>query len=150
MNRLLLVLLLGLFSVTPALADNGIIRLQSAHDVATTMERLEGAARDKGLTIFARINHAQNARHAGLQLRPTELLILGNPGAGTTLMQCGHGIALDLPQKVLVLEDENGAVWLSYNDPAYLAARHTISGCREVIRKITTLLGTLATVATIP
>lgn len=150
MNRFLLVLLLGLFSVTPALADNGTIRLQSSHDVATTMDRLEGAARDKGLTIFARINHAQNARQAGLQLRPTELLIFGNPKAGTALMQCGHDIAIDLPQKVLVLEDENGAVWLSYNDPAYLAARHDISGCREVIRKITTLLGHLSTAATMP
>lgn len=150
MNRFTLALIATLFSVSQAQADNGIIRLQSSHDVSTTMDRLESAARNKGLTIFTRINHAKNAENAALALRPTELLILGNPKAGTPLMQCGQGIALDLPQKVAVLEDEEGAVWLSYNDPAYLAERHAVNGCQEVISRIGELLGNLARTATIP
>ncbi len=100
------------------------------------------------MTVFARINHAEGAEKVGKQLRPTELIIFGNPKVGAPLMQCGQSVAIDLPQKALIWEDEAGQVWLSYNDPKYLAKRHSINDCDEVIKKIETALGNFAKTAT--
>jgi uncharacterized protein (DUF302 family) len=143
----LFVLLLG---TTGAYADDGMIRVESAHDVKTTADRLEAALNEKGMNVFGRVNHAAGAEKAGMELRPTELVIFGNPKVGTPLMQCAHSVAIDLPQKALVWEDEEGKVWLAYNDPQYLKTRHAIEGCDEVIGKVSGALGNFAKAAAAP
>ena len=149
MFKLLLSVISILFFSTLAIADNGLVSVKSSHDVKLTADRLEKNLAMKGMTVFARINHAEGAQTVGKQLRPTELIIFGNPKVGAPLMQCGQSIAIDLPQKALVWEDEGGQVWLSYNDPKYLAKRHGIKGCDEVIKKIENALGNFAKMATI-
>ena len=111
----------------PAFADSGLIKVQSNHDVSTTADNLEQALKSKGMNVFARINHAEGAKKAEMELRPTELVIFGNPKVGTPLMQCQQTVAIDLPQKALIFEDDEGNVWLTYNDPAYLNQRHGLS-----------------------
>lgn len=107
--------------------DNGLTTIPSRHDVKVTVDRLEAAAKAKGLTIFARIDHAAGARAAGLTLRPTELLIFGNAKGGTPLMQLQQTIGIDLPLKALAWQDAAGNTWLSYNEPAWLASRHGLT-----------------------
>ena len=102
----------------------GLTTLPSAHGAKETMDRLEAAIRAKGMVVFARIDHAAGAAEVGLPLRPTELLIFGHAKAGTPLMQAVQAIGIDLPLKALVHEDEAGKVWLSYNQPSWLAGRH--------------------------
>jgi uncharacterized protein (DUF302 family) len=102
------------------------------------------------MTVFIRINHEQGARKIGQELRPTELIIFGNPQVGTPLMQCAQSVGIDLPQKALIWQDAQGQVWLSYNDPHYLVARHQITGCDEVIKKVAKALGNFANSATRP
>lgn len=131
-----------------AWADNGIVRIKSANSVAGTIDKLEAALNSKGMTIFKRISHSDGATKAGLHLRPTELLIFGNPKIGTPLMQCSQTAALDLPQKALAYEDDKGQVWLLYNDPEYIADRHDVENCAEVINKISNALANFARVAT--
>jgi uncharacterized protein (DUF302 family) len=103
---------------------NGLTTVPSAHSVKDTIDRLESEVKSKGMTVFARIDHAAGAKDAGLPLRPTELLIFGNAKAGTPLMQAVQTIGIDLPLKALAWEDADGKVWLSYNEPAWLADRH--------------------------
>ena len=109
------------------MAENGLVTIASTHSVKETIDRLEAEVKAKGLTVFARIDHAAGASAAGLPLRPTELLILGNAKGGTPLMQAAQTIGIDLPLKALAWEDATGKVWLSYNDPAWLAGRHGIA-----------------------
>ena len=149
--RQLLYTLIGLiFFTSLAWADNGIISIKSSHNVKVTADRLEKNLITKGMTVFIRIDHAEGAQKVGKKLRPTEVIIFGNPKVGTPLMQCGQSVAIDLPQKTLIWEDEAGQVWLSYNDPEYLAKRHGIKGCVDVIKKIETALGNFANAATMP
>jgi uncharacterized protein (DUF302 family) len=103
---------------------DGLITLPSAFTPKQTADRLESGAAGQGLTIFARIDHAAGAAAAGLELRPTELLIFGNAVGGTPLMQVRQSIGIDLPLKALVWQDEAGKTWLSYNDPAWVVRRH--------------------------
>jgi uncharacterized protein (DUF302 family) len=110
------------------MTDNGLMTVPSRHDVKVTVDRLEAAAKAKGLAIFARIDHAAGARTASLTLRPTELLIFGNAKGGTPLMQLRQTIGIDLPLKALAWEDAAGNTWLSYNEPAWLASRHGLTG----------------------
>jgi len=131
-------------------ADKGLISIKSPHDVKTTADRLETTLTEKGMTVFIRINHAEGAQKVGMQLRPTEILIFGNPKVGTPLMQCSQSVAIDLPQKALIWEDETGQVWLSYNDPRYLVKRHKIQGCDEAVTKIENALSSFAQAATMP
>ena len=131
-------------------ADNGLISVKSSHEVKSTADRLENALKQKGMTVFARINHAAGAQKVGKKLRPTELIVFGNPKVGTPLMQCRQSTAIDLPQKALIWEDGDGQVWLSYNDPNYLVERHGITGCDEVVKKIETALNNFAKAATMP
>jgi uncharacterized protein (DUF302 family) len=109
------------------MADNGLTTVPSRHDVKTTIDRLEAAAKAKGLTIFARIDHSAGASAAGLPLRPTELLIFGNARGGTPLMQMQQTIGIDLPLKALAWEDAAGQTWLSCNEPVWLAERHGLA-----------------------
>jgi uncharacterized protein (DUF302 family) len=106
--------------------DAGIVNKLSGHSVDETVEKLEGILRQKGIKLFAVVNHSGEALAAGLQMRPTKLLIFGSPKAGTPLMVAAPSIAIDLPLKILVWEDRDGRVWASYNDPAYLASRHDL------------------------
>lgn len=129
-------------------AADGLVTMQSAHSVNDTVDKLESVLKSKGMNIFGRVNHAAGAEKAGMELRPTQVLIFGNPKVGTPLMKCAQSVAIDLPQKALVWEDEAGEVWLAYNDPAYLAERHKISGCDEVLKKISGALNNFATAAT--
>ena len=118
----------------------GFIKVKSKHSVAATLDRLEVVLAKKGMKIFARINHGKGAMSAGIELRPTELLIFGNPKVGAPLMACQQTVALDLPQKALAWKDESGQVWLAYNQPDYLKARHKIEGCQAVLSKVSQAL----------
>ena len=111
---------------------DGLIVVKSPNNPKDTMDRLEAVVKEKGLTIFARIDHAAGAAKVGKKLRPTELLIFGNPQGGTPLMECNQTIGIDLPLKALVWEDASGQVWLGYNDPEFLAQRHGASQCPAV------------------
>ena len=150
MRYLLCTLMAMFFFASVTYADNGIISIKSSHDVKTTVDRLDNILREKGMTVFIRINHAEGAQKVGKKLRPTELIIFGNPKVGTPLMQCGQSVAIDLPQKALIWQDEAGQVWLSYNDPKYLASRHSIKECGEIIKKIEKALRNFARMATMP
>ena len=120
------------------MTDNGLTTIPSAHSVSVTIDRIEADVKSKGMTVFARIDHAAGAKEAGLVLRPTELLIFGNARGGTPLMQTYQTIGIDLPLKVLAWEDAAGKVWLSYNEPAWLAARH---GDPAAVSEVTKALG---------
>jgi len=129
---------------TPVGSNNGLNTLASNHDVKTTADRLESILQEKGMNIFARVNHTAGAEKIGESLRPTELIIFGNPQTGTPLMQEQQTAAIDLPQKMLAWEDDQGKVWLSYNKPSYVAERHGITACGELVNKITTALASIA------
>jgi uncharacterized protein (DUF302 family) len=114
---------MGLF---PDSAPPGLISLKSTFPVKETMDRLVHRVESKGLTVFCRVDHAAGAADAGMQLRPTELVIFGNAKGGTPLMQAMQTIGIDLPLKALVWQDAAGQTWLSYNDPVWLTERHGI------------------------
>ena len=116
-------------AATTAVAADGLVTLKSPYPVMETMSRLEDNAKQRGLTVFARIDHAAGATRIGKTLRPTEVLIFGNPQGGTPLMECAQTMGIDLPLKALVWEDAQGQVWLGYNDPAWLASRHGATQC---------------------
>jgi uncharacterized protein (DUF302 family) len=125
--------------------DNGLVIVPCAHGVKDTVDRFEADVTSKGMTVFARVDHAAGAEKAGLALRPTELLIFGNAKAGTPLMQFQQTIGIDLPLKVLAWEDSGGKVWLSYNDPVWLSARHGIAKeSRDVAKTMAAVLAALA------
>jgi uncharacterized protein (DUF302 family) len=117
---------------------NGLITVQSRFSVKETIDRVVAVVQLKGAQVFARIDHAENALQAGLQLRPTVLLIFGNPKAGTILMQDRQSAGIDLPLKVLAWEDEDDKVWLTYNDMNWLADRH------DLTEKSTTFINAIA------
>jgi uncharacterized protein (DUF302 family) len=106
------------------MAADGLTTLRSTFGPEATMNRLEAEVKAKGMTVFARIDHAAGAAEVGLPLRPTEVLIFGNAKGGTPLMQSVQTMGIDLPLKALVWQDEAGMTWLSYNDPSWLAKRH--------------------------
>ena len=127
------------------MATDGLITIKSSFGPADTMQRLEAEVRAKGLTVFAHIDHAAGATAVGLPLRPTDLLIFGNAKGGTPLMQQAQSVGIDLPLKALVWQDEQGATWLSYNDPAWLAQRHGLG--HEVEAAVNAMAAALAAVA---
>jgi uncharacterized protein (DUF302 family) len=106
--------------------NNGIIDKLSHHSVGETVEKLKGILRTKEVTLFAMVDHSGEAEKVGMKMRPTKLLICGSPKAGTPLMQAAPSVALDLPLKILVWEDGQGRVWVSYNGSSYLQERHGI------------------------
>jgi uncharacterized protein (DUF302 family) len=112
-----------------AVAGDGLVALKSPLSAKATMDKLETLVKSKGLNVFARIDHAAGAKKVGKTLRPTELLIFGNPQGGTPLMECAQTAGIDLPLKALVWEDASAQVWLGYNDPVYLAQRHGVADC---------------------
>jgi uncharacterized protein (DUF302 family) len=132
------IIALALFGLiqTAVYAGEGLVSVKSAHDVPTTTDKLVAALEEKGMTVFARIDHAAGAKKVEMTLAPTELVIFGNPKLGTALMKCGHSVAIDLPLKALIWEDGDGQTWLGYNDPGYLATRHGLEGCDQVLGKV--------------
>jgi len=117
---------------------NGIITIQSCFPVKETISRLISIIESRGMTVFARIDHADNAIKQGLMLRPTELIIFGNPKAGTLLMQDKQISGIDLPLKALAWQDEQDKIWLSYNDTNWIAERHALSTKSDPIIKAIT------------
>ncbi|MBE7383649.1 MAG: DUF302 domain-containing protein [Leptolyngbya sp. SIO1E4] len=129
-------------------APNGLVQMPSQFTVAETGDRFEALLQDRMLTLFSRIDHAQNAASVDKELRDTQLLIFGNPNAGTPLMQCSQTVAIDLPQKALIWQDDSEQVWLAYNDPAYLMSRHRLTECEPVVERVSQILNELAVAAT--
>ncbi len=114
---------------------NGLITIESDYSVKETIDRVASIVESKGLTVFARIDHANNAAKQGLQLRPTELIIFGNPKAGTVLMQDKQTSGIDLPAKALAWQDGDGKTWLTYNDTIWIANRHGLAAKSNSIVK---------------
>jgi uncharacterized protein (DUF302 family) len=112
--------------IIPASPLSGVVVLASVHPVSTTVDRLESLLKEKGIMIFVRIDFSGDAGRAGLQLRPEQMLIFGNPKSGTPLMQAVPTVGLDLPLKALAWEDAEGKTWLAYNDPKYIVQRHGV------------------------
>jgi uncharacterized protein (DUF302 family) len=106
--------------------DNGVISILAAHSVDETVEKLKAILLAKGVTLFALVDHSGEAEKVGMNIRPTKLAIFGNPKGGTPLMVASPLVAIDLPLKILIWEDESGKVWVSYNSPQYLKARHNL------------------------
>lgn len=127
LRRILLVVLA--FVAGNAMADVGLIRHKSAWSVEETMSRAEQVVKERGFTIFAMVDHAKGGASVGDELRPTQLLIFGNPKGGTPFMQCAQTVGIDLPLKILVWQDAAGQVWLGYNDPEWIARRHRVPKC---------------------
>jgi uncharacterized protein (DUF302 family) len=111
------------------------------------MNRLDAEIRTKGMTVFARIDHAAGAAEVGLTLPPTELIIFGNARGGTPLMQSEQTVGIDLPLKALVWEDAAGKTWLSYNEPGWIAQRHNIANAEQVVNSMGTALSAIARTA---
>jgi uncharacterized protein (DUF302 family) len=136
MKALLITVVLMTAIALPVQAADGMIHVPSAYDVKTSADRLEKVLKEKGMTIFNRISHSESAAKIGVPLRDTELIIFGNPKVGSPLMACEQSVAIDLPQKALIWQDDHQKVWISYNDPQYLRERHGIDGCENVLAKI--------------
>lgn len=125
-------------------AADGLVAVNSPHSVKETIDRFEGAVKARGLNVFLRVDHAAGARKIGKSLRPTELLVFGNPQGGTPLMECAQSAGIDLPLKALAWQDAAGQVWLGYNDPQYLADRHGARDCGQVAQNLRKALAGLA------
>jgi uncharacterized protein (DUF302 family) len=142
MARLIAACFLLLCSLGAA-AQEGVLSMESPYSVEETANRLEQAIRAEGMTLFDRIDHSAEAAKVNMELPPTQLFIFGNPQVGTELMECRQSVALELPMKMLVTE-ENGVVSVLYNDPHYVAERYEIEGCDRIVTKIANALNGLA------
>ena len=136
------------FSSMTLAGDDGLITKKSAYSVKETLDRLENILKKKGITVALRWSHSDNGNKVGIPLRPTELLIFGNPKLGTNFFTSKQTAGIDLPMKALAWEDEKGQVWLTYNDPSYIAKRHGINDRDKVKMKMTGALDKLTTKAT--
>ena len=128
------VIALALFAlVSHASAADGLVAVKSPHSAKATMDKFESIVKAKGLNVFARVDHAAGAAKIGKTLRPTEVLIFGNPQGGTPFMECAQSVGIDLPLKALVWQDAASQVWIGYNDPVYLAKRHDVAQCAVAV-----------------
>jgi uncharacterized protein (DUF302 family) len=125
----------------PVKKKNGIVDVPSNHSVDETVERVKNILQSKGITLFVLVDHSGEAEKVGMKMPPTKLLIFGNPKGGTPLMLAAPSVAIDLPLKILVWEDGQGKVWLSYNSPEYLQERHALP--QDLLQNIA-VVGTLA------
>lgn len=147
LKKLILVGSISLGLIATANASEGMISVKSNKSVQKTSHALVQLLNKKGMTHFTTIDHAAGAARTGQELRDTKVVVFGNPKVGTPLMQCSQSLAIDLPQKMLVWEDAEGGVWLSYNDPNYLAQRHGMENnpkCAPIIKKVSNVLATFA------
>ncbi len=124
-------------------ADDRLVTKRSPHSVAVTLDRLSEVLKARGIGIAARVDHADGAQRIGQALKPTQLLIFGNPKLGTPLMQSNRKVGLDLPMKVLAWEDDGGQVWLAYVKPDVLKSEHSINGHDDILREMTQALDKL-------
>ena len=145
--RFLLFILPLLFTVSIAHAQENMMAIKSPYSVDKTLDRFETAAKAKGLTIFTRIEHSKNIAGVGMKIRPTSLLIFGNPKIGAKIMGKNQTAGIDLPMKAIAWEDENKQVWLAYNRPYTVMQRHHISDLQELTVKMATTLKSLAAIA---
>jgi uncharacterized protein (DUF302 family) len=127
------------------MSASGIVDIASHHSVDVTVEKVRTILQAKGVTLFALVDHSAEAEKAGMKMRPTKLLIFGNPKAGTPVMVAAPSIAIDLPLKILVWEDEAGKVWISYNSADYLRGRHDVPA--ELMQNIAAAEGIAAKAA---
>jgi uncharacterized protein (DUF302 family) len=150
MRRFLATIVLLLLTSSPAFATEGLITVRSQFPVAETLDRFENAVRSAGMTVFARIDHAEGAQSVGLELAPSQLLVFGNPKVGTLLMQSNARIGQELPLRVLAWQDADGTVWLSYPDPEGLLQRFGIADRPKIRQKLTGALAGFADTAVKP
>jgi uncharacterized protein (DUF302 family) len=130
------------------MSEDGLVTIPTKLSVKQVLDRLEADLKAKGITVFARIDHAAGAASVDMPLRPTELLIFGNPKAGTPLMQSNQTIGIDLPLKILGWQDTDGKVWLTYNDPRWLGRRHRLGSDTEAsVNALATMLANLSNAA---
>jgi len=122
----------------------GLTSIRSRFDPKETIDRLEAEIRAQGMAVFARIDHAAGAAEVGLTLRPTELIIFGNARGGTPLMQSVQTVGIDLPLKAIVWEDASGKTWLSYNEPGWIAKRHSVANAEPVVSKMAVALSAIS------
>ena len=123
---------------------DGLTTIRSRFGPKETMDRLQAEIRAKGMTVFARIDHAAGAAEVGLTLRPTELIIFGNARGGTPLMESVQTVGIDLPLKALVWEDAGGETWLSYNEPSWIAQRHSVANAEPVVSNMAAALSAIS------
>jgi uncharacterized protein (DUF302 family) len=143
------VVVLSNFDRTSSMPNNGLISVQSRVSAHETLNRLLAALAARKLTVFARVDHTAGAASVGLPLRPTEVVIFGNPMGGTALMQDQQSAGIDLPVKALVWEDADGKAWLTYNDPAWIAQRHGLGAASAAaVKAMAALLSAIAQEAT--
>jgi uncharacterized protein (DUF302 family) len=128
----------------------GLTTIPSSFGPKETMDRLEAEIRAKGMTVFARIDHAAGAAEVGLTLRPTDLIIFGNARGGTPLMQASQTAGIDLPLKALVWQDAAGQTWLSYNEPSWIVQRHGLGVRAEIVGNLSVALSAISRKATGP
>lgn len=136
MNRLL-VAVFTIFMYSTSSAGDGLVSKKSGFSAEQTLDRLEAVLKEKGITVFARVSHTKGAAGVGIELRPTELLIFGNPKLGSHFFTSNQTAGIDLPMKALAWQDADGQVWLTYNDPQYIADRHGIADRDEIVQKMT-------------
>ena len=146
-----LIILMSLAVLMPSMSvasENGMVSKKSHYSVKVTLDKLENVLRKKGITIVTRWSHHAGAKKAGIPLRPTELLIFGNPKLGSHFFTSNQTAGIDLPMKALAWKDKKGQVWLTYNDPTYIANRHGINNRPKIVKKMTGALNKLTNVAT--
>lgn len=149
MKRLFaLMSLMVLIPTMSAAGDQGMINKKSNFSVKVTIDRLENVLRKKGITIVTRWSHHAGAKKAGIALRPTELLIFGNPKMGSHFFTSNQTAGIDLPMKALAWKDKKGQVWLTYNNPTYIANRHGINNRPAIVKKMTGALNKFSNIAT--
>ncbi len=136
MRTLLTAIVLAILSILPAQAQEGLVIRDSDYGVAETADRLVSILEENDVTVMARVDHAANAERVGLELPPTVLVIFGNPRIGTPLMQAERTVGIDLPQKALVWQEDDGTVRLAYNTAEHLADRHGITGRDEALQRL--------------
>jgi len=146
MKKIIFVALLA--ASLSAYAGSGLVTVDSKHDVKTTADKLVAKLKEKGMTVFIRVDHTAGAKAVGIEMRPTEVVIFGNPKIGSLLMNCAQTTGIDLPMKALIYETADGKVKLSYNSPAYLSERHGIKGCEKPLAKVKGALAKFAKAAT--
>jgi YD repeat-containing protein len=151
MKHYLLLALAALTFLTLAHAgDNGLITKKSAHPPKETIDRLETLLTKKGITVALRWSHSDRASGVGIDVRPTELIIFGNPRLGSHMFTSNQTAGIDFPMKVLAWEDADGQTWVTYNDPSYLAERHGIDDRTEIVQKMSGALQKLTDAAAAP
>lgn len=127
------------------MTNHGMVHISTSHSVEDALEKLQAILKTRGIPVFALIDHSGEAAKVGMEMRPTRLLIFGNPKGGTPLMLAAPTIAIDLPLKILIWEDDQGKTWITYNSPEYLAERHQLPA--NLVQNIAFLATLAATVA---